>query len=320
MAAATAPTTTEAPHRSAKQAAADYAALNRAEEGQSLMNYGLIFAGMMEKGIAEAEIRPRENVFTFRAWRAKSRIVNPGEKGVSVITFRRDDEGNSFPWYGTVFHESQTRGDTEPKPAKLEPTPEAEAHHQAQRDRAAEAKTEAATRSKPEAEPQLDPGRFGGMSDLAALEERRSREAREEEASKVAPVEPIEPEEAPTPEPEPEAVPVIDSGPQLTILPGDFAPAGYGVEPEPKTPQVDALPGMTPLGIEPADLAPDGTGAEPEPCNTCDEPEGSCHCAGNIHAERPWGSVADNLNPCPHTQRLVQVGMPCVACGDTCDD
>jgi hypothetical protein len=287
MTAATAPTTTEAPHRSAKQAAADYAALNRAEEGQSLMNYGLIFAGMMEKGIAEAEIRPRENVFTFRAWRAKSRIVNPGEKGVSVITFRRDDEGNSFPWFGTVFHESQTRGDTEPKPAKLEPTPEADAHHQAQRDRAAEAKAE---------------------------------------ALKVEPTEPIEPEEAPTPEPEPEAVPVIDSGPQLTILPGDFAPAGYGVEPAPKTPQVDALPGMTPLGIE------------PEPCNTCDEPEGSCHCAGNIHAERPWGSVADDLEAsrtdpdpeplaltsrpdgCPHTQRLIQVGMPCVACGATCDD
>jgi hypothetical protein len=240
MAAATAPTTTEAPQRSAKQAAADYAALNRAEEGQSLMNYGLIFAGMMEKGISEAEIRPRENVFTFRAWRAKSRIVNPGEKGVSVITFRRDKEGNSFPWYGTVFHESQTRGDTEPKPPKLEPTPEADAHHQAQRDRAAEAK---------------------------------------DEALKVEPTEPIAVEEAPTPEPEPEPVPVLDSAPQLDI----FEPA------------------------------------EPEPIND--------HCAGNIHAERPWGSVADDLEaartisaPCPHTERSILPGMPCVACGAFCHD
>jgi hypothetical protein len=201
--------------------------LNRAEEGQSLMNYGLIFAGMMEKGISEAEIRPRENVFTFRAWRAKSRIVNPGEKGVSVITFRRDKEGNSFPWYGTVFHESQTRGDTEPKPPKLEPTPEADAHHQAQRDRAAEAKLEAAT-------------------------------------PKVEPTEPIEAEEAPTPEPEPEAVPVLDSAPQLDIF-------------------------------EPADLAPDGTGAEPEPIN-------------------------DGFEDCPHTERSILPGMPCVACGAFCHD
>jgi hypothetical protein len=72
----------------------------------------------------------------------------------------------------------------------------------------------------------------------------------------------------------------MDSGPQLTILPGDYAPAGYGVEP--------------------ADLAPDGTGAEPEPVNDGFE----------------W-----RINPkdCPHTQRLVRVGMPCVACGDTSD-
>jgi hypothetical protein len=253
--AATAPTTTAAPTRSPKQAAADYAALNRAEEGQSLMNYGLIFAGMMEKGISEAEIRPRENVFTFRAWRAKSRLVNPGEKGVSVITFRRDKEGNSFPWFGTVFHESQTRCDTDPKPPKLEPTPEADAHHQAQRDRAGEAKAE---------------------------------------ALKVAPVEPIAVEEAPTPEPEPEAVPVIDAGPQLSD----------SERPDPLTLRLRMAGAKAQRGpsaiFEPADLAPDGTGAEPEPVNDGFE----------------W-----RVDPkdCPHTQRLIRPGMPCVACGDTCD-
>ena len=56
-------------------------ALGRAAQGQSLINYPEIFRGMMAKGIPEADIRPRENVFTFNAWRALGRTVRKGEPG-----------------------------------------------------------------------------------------------------------------------------------------------------------------------------------------------------------------------------------------------
>jgi hypothetical protein len=56
-------------------------AIDRARNGQSLSNYPAIFAGFMARGIAEADIKPRENVFTVQylesarsfgqAWRAR---------------------------------------------------------------------------------------------------------------------------------------------------------------------------------------------------------------------------------------------------------
>jgi hypothetical protein len=45
-------------------------ALDRATQGQALTNYPAIFEGFMAKGIPEADIKPRENVFTFNAWKA----------------------------------------------------------------------------------------------------------------------------------------------------------------------------------------------------------------------------------------------------------
>src|SRR5690348_9519963 len=44
-------------------------ALTRAISGHSLSNFPAIFAGFAAKGIPEAEITPRENVFTFDAWK-----------------------------------------------------------------------------------------------------------------------------------------------------------------------------------------------------------------------------------------------------------
>ncbi len=110
-------------------------ALSRAASGQSLGNWTTIFAGFMAKGIPEADIRPRENVFTYHAWRALGRQVRRGEHGVRVVTFisiDRDsaapDAGQSAPadaapqtrkvrgrqpWSATVFHVSQT----DPMPA-----------------------------------------------------------------------------------------------------------------------------------------------------------------------------------------------------------
>ena len=62
-------------------------AIDRAQTGQSLMNYPAIYAGFMAKGITEADILPRENVFTFNAWKALGRSVKKGEHGVKVVTF-----------------------------------------------------------------------------------------------------------------------------------------------------------------------------------------------------------------------------------------
>jgi hypothetical protein len=94
-------------------------ALTRAVSGQSLGNFPAIFQGFAAKGIPEAEIKPRENVFTYQAWKALGRQVRRGEHGVKVVTFidcqsketdRETGERKSFrrPWTTTVFHVSQT--------------------------------------------------------------------------------------------------------------------------------------------------------------------------------------------------------------------
>jgi hypothetical protein len=98
-------------------------ALSKAISGQSFSNYPAIFRGFAEKGIPESEIKPRENIFTYNAWRALGRTVRKGEHGVRVITFvdctKKDADADpetgekkekSFrrPWTTTVFHVSQT--------------------------------------------------------------------------------------------------------------------------------------------------------------------------------------------------------------------
>ncbi len=95
-------------------------ALANARNGQSAMNYPAIFTGFIEMGIPENDIRPRENVFTFNAWRALGRTVKRGEHGVRVQTWvafteKRDDDDNVVrpagkrPKMTTVFHVSQTK-------------------------------------------------------------------------------------------------------------------------------------------------------------------------------------------------------------------
>ena len=99
-------------------------ALTRAASGQSLANWSAIFEGFMAKGIAMDDIRPRENVFTYHAWRALGRQVRRGEHGVKVVTFVPMDApaagetqpdgdapkrtGGSRPRAATVFHVTQT--------------------------------------------------------------------------------------------------------------------------------------------------------------------------------------------------------------------
>lgn len=93
-------------------------AIQNALRSQSVMNYNAIFQGFMEKGIAEEDIKPRENVFTYHAWRALDRQVKRGEHGVKVVTWvpmtKKDKESGEVaklgrrPKSATVFHVSQT--------------------------------------------------------------------------------------------------------------------------------------------------------------------------------------------------------------------
>ena len=84
-------------------------ALSRAKTGDSLANYPAIIAGFYERGITD--VRPRENVFTFNAWKALGRYVRKGEKGIQVntwINIERDGQTVTVPKRTTVFHISQT--------------------------------------------------------------------------------------------------------------------------------------------------------------------------------------------------------------------
>lgn len=96
--------------------------LVRAVSGQSLSNYPAIIEGFLAKGIPESEILPRENVFTYAAWRALGHQVCKGEKGVPVLTWvtaegkkveasqaEGEERGYRFPRTTTVFHVSQVK-------------------------------------------------------------------------------------------------------------------------------------------------------------------------------------------------------------------
>ena len=105
-------------------AAVQQEALSRARGGQSWSNYPAIFEGFMAKGIAEADILPRENVLTFEAWRALGRHVKRGEHGVHVQTWvpieaKVDTETGETvrkagrrPKTAVVFHVSQTEANS----------------------------------------------------------------------------------------------------------------------------------------------------------------------------------------------------------------
>jgi len=106
-------------HFQSKALQARQEALTRAVSGQSYSNFPAIFQGFAAKGVPESEIKPRENVFTFEAWKALGRYVRKGEHGVKVVTFidckskeTDPDTGERKiirrPWTTTVFHVSQT--------------------------------------------------------------------------------------------------------------------------------------------------------------------------------------------------------------------
>lgn len=65
------------------------AALLRATNGKSPQNDALVIAEFSRRGIPVAEIVPRQNVLTRTAWLAFSRVVRPGEVGVSLSSLKR---------------------------------------------------------------------------------------------------------------------------------------------------------------------------------------------------------------------------------------
>jgi antirestriction protein ArdC len=106
-----------------KREAVQREALNRATTGQTFSNFPAIIEGFKAKGILESEIKPRENVFTFQAWKALGRYVRRGEHGVKVVTVISTErktgeidpstggekiEFDRRPWTAPVFHVSQT--------------------------------------------------------------------------------------------------------------------------------------------------------------------------------------------------------------------
>ena len=92
-------------------------ALANARNQTSVANYGAIFDGFEAMGIDPADVMPRENVFTFNAWKALGRVVKRGQHGVKIVTVipctkkdRDTGEENQVRKVKTtaVFHISQT--------------------------------------------------------------------------------------------------------------------------------------------------------------------------------------------------------------------
>ena len=85
--------------------------LARALQSSSFTNYPAILAGFAAKGIPPQDIRPRENVFTLKAWNQLSRRVKKDETGVKITTWvqmQKDGETFARPKTVSVFHISQT--------------------------------------------------------------------------------------------------------------------------------------------------------------------------------------------------------------------
>lgn len=109
-------------------------ALANAINNSSVANYEAIFVGFDEMGIHPDDVKPRENVFTFNAWKALGRVVRKGQHGVRIVTrvpCEKVDKATgdvtkfSRAKTTTVFHVSQT--DALDAPAKAEPTEEEQA-------------------------------------------------------------------------------------------------------------------------------------------------------------------------------------------------
>lgn len=109
-------TATASRPRSARSAEIQAESLSRAVNGNSLANEMLAIDMFAARGIPAEDIKPRENVFTFNAWKALGRQVRKGEKAVALPTRKtcrkKKADGTediyTVPWTAYVFHVSQT--------------------------------------------------------------------------------------------------------------------------------------------------------------------------------------------------------------------
>ena len=74
----------------------------------STANYPAIIEGFVQRGIAAGDIKPRENVFTYDAWRALGRQVRKGERSVRVTTWipitKKETDPNTGELVEKVLH------------------------------------------------------------------------------------------------------------------------------------------------------------------------------------------------------------------------
>lgn len=91
--------------------------VRRAQSSVSIPNDVIVIQYFSAKGVLPAEIRPRENVFTFNGWKALGRFVRKGEHGCALATIatrvETDQETGEETITGRrvttyVFHISQT--------------------------------------------------------------------------------------------------------------------------------------------------------------------------------------------------------------------
>lgn len=74
----------------------------------------IVIEAFAAAGVAPDDITPRENVLTYKAWRAVGRQVAKGAKSLRVTVYiprkkKKDDEKESaFPKTVSLFHISQT--------------------------------------------------------------------------------------------------------------------------------------------------------------------------------------------------------------------
>ena len=95
-------------------------ALARIQAGFS-KNDALVVALFAARGIDPADVEPRVNVLTYRAWQAKGRQVCKGERSVKISTYipipakldavtgKVIEPASTRPWTAAVFHVSQTK-------------------------------------------------------------------------------------------------------------------------------------------------------------------------------------------------------------------
>ena len=91
-------------------------ALRRAQDNSSAHNEASVIEQFVDRGLDAQDVKPRENVLTYNAWRAKGRQVRRGEKGVRITTWipitRSTPSGKVKdgvrPKTASVFHITQT--------------------------------------------------------------------------------------------------------------------------------------------------------------------------------------------------------------------